>query len=186
MPRLIPAPFGATLAAAALLLQPLAVQAQTAATEADAGATSADTAAGIALELNNAADITQQVAGTDGAAPTEQTACRMTYVIANRSPESLRAATWQVGVFDGAGVVRALLLLGFGELPAGKTKIGVFDIPGWPCDDISRIIVNDVAECTPADAVPVTAASGETGYPQSGICLTGLTTSSRSDIEFGL
>lgn len=188
MPRLISAPLGAALAASALLLQPLAAPAQTAPAgdSAETAPATAEPGAGITLELNNAADITQQIAATEGAEATEQTACRMTYVIANRSGESLRAATWQVGVFDGAGVVRALLLLGFGELPAGKTKIGVFDIPGWPCDDISRIIVNDVAECTPADAEPVAGASGEAGYPQSEICLTGLTTASRSDIEFGL
>lgn len=179
MPRLTLAPLGAALAASALLAQPFAALAQD--TPAPAG-----TEAEITLELNNAADITQQVPGTDGAAPTEQTSCRMTYVIGNHSGESLRAATWQVGVFDGAGVVRALLLLGFGELPAGKTKIGVFDIPGWPCGDISRIIVNDVAECTPADAEAVTSASGEAGYPQSDICLSGLSTATRSDIEFGL
>lgn len=187
MSRLISASAGAVLALSALMLPPLAALAQDA-PEGEGAPTAAG--AGITLELNNAADISQQVAPADdaaeGASATGQTACRMTYVITNRSGESLRAATWQVGVFDGSGVVRALLLLGFGELPGGKTKIGVFDIPGWPCDDISRIIVNDVAECTPANAEPVTAASGETGYAQSDICLTGLTTASRSGIEFGL
>lgn len=143
---------------------------------------------GIMLELNNAADIQHEIRtgnGEDGEV-TVQDACRMTYVITNRSAEPLRNAVWQVGVFDGAGVVRALLMLGFGDLPTDKTKIGVFDIPDWPCEDISRIIVNDAAECTPADAELVEMPSGQSGYTQSDICLTGLTTSSRAEIEFGL
>lgn len=140
----------------------------------------------IALELNNAADIQQTLPAAEGAAPVTQTSCRMTYVVTNRTGEGLRAAGWQVGVFDSGGVVRALLMLNFGELPDGKTKIGIFDIPGWPCADISRIVVNDVAQCVPASAEPVTQADGTQVWAQASHCLDGLATSTRADIEFGL
>ena len=119
-------------------------------------------ATGMLLELNLAED-------------TPAGDCRMTFVAANRSATDLRQAAWQVGVFDAAGVVRSLLVLDFGALAAGKTKITLFDLPGRTCGDISRIVINDVAQCLP-----------QTGDEQARICLDGLSTASRNDIQLGL
>ncbi|WP_157935921.1 hypothetical protein [Paracoccus zhejiangensis] len=118
----------------------------------------------IVLELNNVTD-------------TEAGACRMTFVAINNSGSGFARTGWQVGVFDAGGIVRSILALEFGALPASKTKIVLFDLPGRGCDDISRVIVNDVTLCQPeeaaADAIAPT-------------CLDALTTRSRAAIEFGV
>ncbi len=113
------------------------------------------------LELNNATD-------------TGQGGCRLTYVAINQSGEALAQTAYQVGVFDAQGIVRRILVLEFGALLEGKTKIVLFDLADQACADISRIIVNDVAECTlAADGSP------------ADFCLTGLATTSRTAIQFG-
>lgn len=118
----------------------------------------------IVLELNNATD-------------TEAGACRMTFVAINRTGTGFASTGWQVGVFDAGGIVRSILALDFGALPAGKTKIVLFDLPGRGCADISRVIINDVTLCQPEGAAPDS---------QAPACLDALTTRSRAAIEFGV
>lgn len=134
------------------------------ATAQDSAPAAEDDSGKITLELNNATD-------------TPEGACRMTFVAANRSGTGFARTGWQVGVFDAESIVRSILVLEFGELVDGKTKIVLFDLPGRPCSDISRVIVNDVAFCQPADGAETDVA------PQ---CLDALSTRSRGDIEFGL
>ena len=118
--------------------------------------------AGFALELNSAAD-------------TSAGSCRLTYVASNDSDTALDRTAYEVAIFDAEGVVTRLLVLEFGALIEGKTKILQFDLAETECASISRIVINDVAGC-------VQASDGA----DSDLCLTGLTASSRTDIEFGL
>lgn len=118
----------------------------------------------ILLELNN-------VTGTEAGA------CRMTFVATNNSPDGFARTGWQVGIFDAQGIVRSILALEFGALPASKTKIVLFDLPGRGCDDISRVVVNDVTLCQPEGG-----AEGEVATA----CLDALATRSRANIEFGI
>lgn len=113
------------------------------------------------LELNSAAD-------------TETGDCRLTYVATNRTGTDLSQASYEVAVFNGGGIVSRILVLAFGALPEGKTRVVQFDIAGQSCADTSRIVVNDVAECTPTD--------GSAGD----FCLSALTTATRAPIQFGL
>jgi len=111
------------------------------------------------LELNSASD-------------TATGDCRLTYVATNRTGTSLSEASYEVAVFDANGIVTRILVLAFGALPEGKTRVVQFDIAGQSCADTSRIIVNAVAACgTAGDA---------------NICLDALTTASRAPIQFGL
>ncbi len=137
----------AALIATAFTVSPLAAQ--------DAAAPS------LALELNTAAD-------------TAEGACRLTYVASNGLAAPLEMTSFQMAVFDADGAVTRLIVLDFGALPLGKTKVVQFDIPGQTCAQISRIIVNDVAQCT------------TTGDAAVEGCLTSLSTASRSTIQFGL
>ena len=113
------------------------------------------------LELNSAAD-------------TEAGDCRLTYVATNRTAIGLDQAAYEVAVFDGNGIVSRILVLAFGTLPEGKTRVVQFDITGQTCGNTSRIVVNDVAECAPTNGEP------------ADVCLSALTTSSRAPIQFGL
>jgi hypothetical protein len=120
-----------------------------------------DATPALALELNGAAD-------------TPEGACRLTYVANNGLAAPLEQTSFQMAVFDTAGAVTRLIVLDFGALTVGKTKVVQFDIPGQTCAQISRIVVNDVAQCTTTGG---TAVDG---------CLTALATASRSSIQFGL
>ena len=121
-----------------------------------------ETAAQFTLELNAAAE-------------TEGGGCRLTYVASNRSDFALDRTAYEVAVFNAEGVVQRLLVLEFGALVSGKTKVLQFDLAGSPCASISRIVVNDVAACTL-----------EATSEPSDVCLDGLSASSRTAIQFGI
>ncbi len=141
------------VAVAALLSSPVAAQ--------DAAGDS-----GLSFELNRALDI----APAEGA---ETGSCSLVIVAANRIPQvSLDRVGIEMAVFDAGGVVTRLLVLDFGALPEGKTKIQQFVIPEQSCDDISRIVVNDVTECR----------AGE----EQIACLPKTAVTSRAAIQFGL
>lgn len=111
------------------------------------------------LELNNARAV--------------ENGCRLTYVATNNTGAELDKTSYEVAVFDKEGGVSRLLILEFGKLQNGKTKVVQFDLADQACDNISRLLVNSVAECTAAD--------GST--PD---CMAGLVTSSRTEIDFGI
>lgn len=113
------------------------------------------------LELNAAAD-------------TNTGDCRLTYVATNRTGAGLDQASYEVAVFNGSGIVSRILVLAFGALPEGKTRVVQFDIAGQTCTDTSRILVNNIADCAATDPAGA-----------SDVCLSALTTSSRSAIQFG-
>lgn len=142
---------------------------------------SAAIACAAALTLFSAAEaVVAQDAPTftlelNSAAQTDNGSCRLTYVASNQSDTPLDRTAYEIAVFDADGVVNRLLVLEFGALVAGKTKVLQFDLAGSPCTSISRIVVNDVTACTVAD-------TGET----SDICMAGLEASSRTAIQFGL
>lgn len=111
------------------------------------------------LELNNARDVSG--------------GCRLVYIALNGTEVALDKTSYEVVVFDGDGRVSQFLILEFGQLPVGKTKVVQFDLAEQPCGTISRLLINDVAECT-SDGQPVT------------ICMDALETRTRTEIGFGL
>ena len=138
-----------------------AISCLTAALLSAAPAIAQDAAPTFSLDLNTVAD-------------TEQGGCRLTYVASNRTGQALNAVSYQVAVFDAQGIVTDLLVLEFGSLIEGKTKVVQFDLAGRGCADISRITVNEVAECSLTDGT-----AGD-------FCMTGLETASRGAIQFGI
>jgi len=111
-----------------------------------------------ALELNNLENI--------------DNACRLTFLANNATGVALDQTSYEVVVFNETGAVSQRLILEFGRLPEGKTKVVQFLLDGG-CDRISRLLLNDVEECIATDGGPVS------------YCLDGLVTSSRVDVMFG-
>ncbi len=87
----------------------------------------------IELELNTSGD--------------QGSGCRLTYVATNNTSVPLEKMSYEVAVYDGAGVVQQLFVLDFGWLPVGKTRVVQFDLPDQSCGDISRISVNGPVDC---------------------------------------
>lgn len=91
----------------------------------------------IELELNTANDA--------------ESGCRLTYVATNNTSIALEKSSYEVAVYNNDGIVQRLLVLEFGWLPVGKTRVVQFDLPDQTCSDISRISVNGPVECSSAE-----------------------------------
>lgn len=99
--------------------------------------------------------------------------CRVSFVAFNGTGVALDKTSYEVVVFDGEGLVAQFLILEFGRLPDNKTKVVQFDLAGQPCGSISRLLINDVAECV-------------SGGEASTVCLDALKTEARTEIGFGV
>lgn len=112
-----------------------------------------------ALELNSARD-------SGGG-------CRVSFIAFNGTGVVLEKTSYEVVVFDAEGLVAQFLILEFGRLPTNKTKVVQFDLAEQPCGSISRLLINDVAECV-------------SNQETSNVCLDALKTNARTEIGFGI
>lgn len=77
-------------------------------------------------------------------------ACRLTYVITNKTGVDFTDIAYVMPVYDGKGVVTAMVQPDFGALPDGATKALQFDLAATDCGAVGRISVNPgPAVCTP-------------------------------------
>lgn len=121
-----------------------------------AGSVNAETTAkGIALELNKAED-------TGGG-------CHLSFVMSNRTGTALPAAAYELVLFNGDGVISQMSVFDFGSLPDGKTVVRQFQLPGLPCTQAGRLLINGPAGCTDATS--------------SGHCTAPLSLSSRTGLD---
>jgi hypothetical protein len=74
-------------------------------------------------------------------------ACRLVFVAENATDTDLTALVLEAVLFDTEGRVAALTLLDFRDLPAGRTRVRPFDMPGLDCGALERLLINDVATC---------------------------------------
>ena len=107
----------------------------------------------------------------NGAQPSEK-GCRLTFVATNDLGAELTGAAFEIALFNEAGVVDRLTVLDFKDMPAGKTKVTRFDLPGTDCARLSRILINGVTACTGPGLEP-------------SACLRGLKTGTKTAIAFG-
>jgi len=110
----------------------------------------------------------------NGAADTEASNCRLTFVARNRTGTPLDQVAYEFAVFDTAGRVTQIVAFDFGAMVAGKTRILQFDVGGMACGDVSSIVANDAIVCT------------VDGTENDGICLSALAARSLTDIQFGI
>ena len=120
---------------------------------------SAKPAPALSLELNSAQ-------------PSDK-GCRLTFVVTNDLGAALSKATFEIALFNEAGVVERLTVLDFKDLPAGKTKVTRYDLAGIDCTKVSRVLVNAATDCAGSGIEPTA-------------CMRGLKTSTRAGIAFGV
>lgn len=75
-------------------------------------------------------------------------ACRVYMVFTNGSGAALDSYKPDLVFFGTDGVIAARLVVEGGPLPAGKTKVKLFDVPALDCGEISRVLLNDISACT--------------------------------------
>ena len=97
--------------------------------------------------------------------------CRAYLVLENGSASAFESLKLDVVVFDTDGIVAKRLAVEAAPLPLGKTSLKVFDIGGLPCDQVGRVLLNEVMTCADASQA-------------RGDCLALMSTSSRAPIPF--
>jgi len=115
----------------------------------------------IPLELNKLEPLTQGGPG-----------CRVYFVTSNPDAHPIDQLRLDLILFGGDGVIARRVAFDLGPLPAHKTAVRLFDLTGLPCDDIARVLVNDVLACHEG---------GEAGAAEldHGVCLDRLAVSAR-------
>jgi len=119
----------------------------------------APTTPGLALELN--------------ALQAADTGCRVTFLATNTLGAAVDRAGIEIAFFAGDGAIDRIVTLDFKGLTEGKTKVLQFQLNDLACDDISRLLVNDITACEGAGLAPTA-------------CLDWLVTTTRPDIVFGV
>ncbi len=138
--------FYRTVLAAIVCALPIAAQAQS----------ESDATPGLMVELNAVQDV--------------EGACRLTFLVENETETSIDAASYQVVIFDAAGVFERLTLFGFRELPAGRPRVRQFDVRNITCENLGRVLINGVSSCV-------------VGGSESNICDQTPTLRSRTEVE---
>ena len=98
-------------------------------------------------------------------------ACRAYLVFENGSGTAYDALKLDLVMFAPDGVINKRLAVEGGPLPAGKTSVKLFDIVDVSCDQVNRVLLNDVLNC-----------AGPAG--ELADCMAGIETSSRSSAQF--
>lgn len=100
--------------------------------------------------------------------------CRAVYVAHNALDRAVDSLTLRIVAFDRKGKASLFLTLNIGAMPIDKTRVLRFDLGKMAtCGDLSRIILDDVTECTGTGLSPST-------------CLPMIVPSSRTDVPFDL
>ena len=98
-----------------------------------AAAQEAAAAKGLDVELN--------------ALASSQKGCLFTFVAANGFAQNVSKVSFEFVIFNDKGTVERLALLDFRDLPAGKSKVRQFDVPGIKCEAVKNLLINDAPVC---------------------------------------
>lgn len=98
-----------------------------------AAAQEAAAAKGLEVELNG-------LAGS-------QKGCVFTFVAVNGLAQDISKVSFEFVIFNEKGTVERLALLDFRDLPAGKSKVRQFDVPGIKCETVKNLLINDAPVC---------------------------------------
>ncbi len=92
-------------------------------------------------------------------------------VFENQSGQAYESLKLDLVMFDSDGVITKRLAVEGAPLPEGKTSVKLFDIKDVTCEQLGRILLNDVLSCR-----------GPTGERND--CLADIQTASRNLVSF--
>ncbi len=84
--------------------------------------------------------------------PGDSGGCRAFFLFRNQSGLSLDAFEMSLAILDGDGVIDRLLSIDAAPLPAARTTLKLFEIPGIACTEISEILLHEMPACRPQNA----------------------------------
>ena len=101
------------------------------------------------------------------------TGCRITFLAENRLGSEIGKSSFELALFGAEGGIDRLVALDFGALPEGKSRVVQFELKQLACDDIGRVLVNDITACEGGELTPAA-------------CLAALVPSTRTSASFGI
>ncbi|MCV2864507.1 hypothetical protein [Defluviimonas sp. WL0075] len=87
--------------------------------------------------------------------PAEGGGCRAFFLFRNDTGLALEGFEMSLAILNAGGVIDRLLTIDAAPLPAHRTTLKLFEIPGLGCESISEILMHDIPACKPQNADPV-------------------------------
>ena len=86
--------------------------------------------------------------------------CRAFFLFRNNTGKSFAGYQMSLAVLDGDGIIDQLLSIDAAPLPAARTTLKLFEIPGIACGAISQVLLHDIPVCQfqnedPMDCFPL-------------------------------
>lgn len=75
-------------------------------------------------------------------------ACRAFFLFRNHTGQTFTGFELSLAVFDREGVIDRLLSIDAAPVPAARTTLKLFEIPGTSCDAVSEILLHEIPVCT--------------------------------------
>ncbi|MEM1344161.1 MAG: Tat pathway signal sequence domain protein [Pseudomonadota bacterium] len=83
---------------------------------------------------------------------TEDAACRPHLVLENQTEDDFEKLVLDLVMFDKDAIIARRLAVDIAPLRSGRLAVKVFSIPDLVCEDIGRMLVNGVLDCTASGA----------------------------------
>lgn len=84
----------------------------------------------------------------------EAGACRAFFLFRNRTGKTYAGFELSLAILDAEGVIDRLLTIDAAPLPAARTTLKLFEIPGIGCGNISEILLHEITACQPQNEAP--------------------------------
>ncbi len=75
--------------------------------------------------------------------------CRAFFLFRNETGKTLEGFEMSLAILDAEGVIDRLLTIDAAPLPAARTTLKLFDVPGIGCGSVSEVLLHDVPACKP-------------------------------------
>ena len=77
----------------------------------------------------------------------QEAGCRTYLVLQNGTASNFSELRLDIAVFDADGIVAKRLAVEAGPLPVGKTSLKLFTMTGIACENVGRLLLNNVLSC---------------------------------------
>ena len=85
----------------------------------------------------------------------ESDGCRAFFLFRNSTVNSFEGFEMSLAILDQNGIIDQLLTIDAAPLPAARTTLKLFEIPQTGCDDISEILLHEIASCQPQNGTQI-------------------------------
>lgn len=75
--------------------------------------------------------------------------CRAFFLFRNQTGKTFEGFEMSLAVLDADGVIDRLLSIDAAPLPAARTTLKLFEIPGIACSAISEVLLHEISACRP-------------------------------------